>query len=155
MRTVRHSMRPVRVTATMPPPALPVTSRLASSSCTRFMSSCIFCACGISWAMFPRIAFSLVVVGADRIGHQLRAVLRHQPLHLRVGEEGAFGRGLALVALAFVARVQRFGGCLRGVEAVLRLDRKSVGEGKRVSVSGDFGGRLFIQKQTNNINIFR
>src|SRR3546814_2780382 len=71
------------------------------------------CSSDLSWAMFPRMAFSLVVVGADRIGHQLRAVLRHQPLHLRVGEEGAFGRGLALVALAFVARVPRFGGRLR------------------------------------------
>src|SRR5690606_42158535 len=128
MRTLRHSMRPVSVTDTIPPPALPVTSRLASSSCTRFMSSCIFCACCISWAMVPRMAFSLFVVGADRIGDQLRAVLRHQALHVRIGQERALGRGLALVALAFVARMQRFGDGLHGIEADLGLDSERCGE---------------------------
>src|SRR5690606_8182195 len=128
MRTLRHSMRPVRVTATMPPPALPVTSRLASSSCTRCMFSCIFCACCISWAMFPRMSFSLFVVVADRIGHQLRAVLRHQPLPLRIGEEGAFAGGRALAALAFVARMQGLGDGLRGVEADLRLPAQRRGQ---------------------------
>ena len=56
MRTLRHSLAPLRVTLTMPPPALPVTSSAAISCCTRCMFSCIFCACCISWAMFPRIS---------------------------------------------------------------------------------------------------
>ena len=61
MRTLRHSMRPLIVTLTMPPPDWPVTSSLASSSCARCMFSCIFCACCISWAMFPFMgAFSRV-----------------------------------------------------------------------------------------------
>ena len=56
MRTLRHSLAPVSVTLTMPPPALPVTSSLASSSWARCRFSCIFCACCISWAMFPRMS---------------------------------------------------------------------------------------------------
>src|SRR5690606_25606656 len=58
MRTLRHSLVPESVTLTTPPPALPVTSSAAISSCTRCMFSCIFCACCISWAMFPRMGLS-------------------------------------------------------------------------------------------------
>src|SRR5690606_15417833 len=105
MRTLRHSLAPLRVTLTMPPPALPVTSMLASSACAFCRFSCIFCACCISWAMFPRMSVLLLLYRSYRIRHQARALL-HEALHLRIVVEGGFGRALALVAHALVARVQ-------------------------------------------------
>src|SRR4249919_3769295 len=55
MRTLRHSLRPVSVTVTMPPPAEPVASIFAISSCARCRFSCMRWACCIIWAMLPRI----------------------------------------------------------------------------------------------------
>src|SRR5690606_33981863 len=138
IRTLRHSMRPDRVTSTMPPPAPPVTSRLASSSWARFTPSCIFCACCISWAMFPRMVFlrvwgSIVVEGADRVGHDAGARAREQPLHVGISQERAFGLALAGVTLALVALLQGLpAGRRRGSEADRRrgteMGRQRIGQ---------------------------
>src|SRR5690606_5664186 len=98
IRTVPHSFTPVRGTLTMPPPALPVTSSLSSSSWARCRFSCIFCACCISWAILPRIG-SILVYGSDGVRHHAGAVLFDQAAYRRVVEEGLLGRGLARAAL--------------------------------------------------------
>src|SRR5690606_1739828 len=131
MRTLRQSMRPPRVTLTMPPPALPVTSSAATSSCARCTFSCIFCACCISWAMFPRMSFFRRVDGwvaacsaverPDRIGHDPRAVHVHHPADGRVVGEAALGLGLAVAALAVVARAGGLAARLAGFEAQLHV----------------------------------
>ena len=43
---------PVTTAVTMPPPAVPVVSMTAISSCALSMFSCIFCACFIIACMF-------------------------------------------------------------------------------------------------------
>src|SRR5690606_37873724 len=102
MRTLRHSLVPVRVTLTMPAPALPVTSSLASSSWARCRFSCIFCACCISWAILPRMG-SVLVYRADGVRHHAGAMLLDQAAHRRVAVEGLLGGGLARIALAVLA----------------------------------------------------
>src|SRR5688572_18960830 len=125
MRTRRASMRPDRVTLTMPPPDVPVTSTFASSSCARLRFSCIFWACCIIWAILPRMVWLSVVVGRkgavrlvlagkgpDGVGYD-RGALVEQAADHRIVEEVGFGAGLAFAALALRAIVQRVHGDLR------------------------------------------
>src|SRR5690625_4129863 len=51
--TRRTSCAPVMVTLTMPPPALPVTSIFAISSCASFICSCMRWACCINCPIWP------------------------------------------------------------------------------------------------------
>src|SRR5690606_31587543 len=128
IRTLRHSFTPVRVTLTMPPPALPVTSSLASSSWARCRFSCTFCACCISWAILPRIG-SVLVYGSDGVRHHAGAVLFDQAAYRRVVEEGFLGRGLARVALAVQPLVQGLRRRRAGLDHDLRRRAELAGQG--------------------------
>ena len=57
-RNTPHIVLALIVTLTMPAPDWPSTSVAASSSCMRFMFSCIFCACCIKPAIWPFIMVS-------------------------------------------------------------------------------------------------
>src|ERR1700761_4736938 len=112
MVTRRTSWAPLIPTVTRPPPALPVTSSLAISSCARFMSSCMRCACCISWPICPLMIFSgdfsfiggerLRLERLDRLRDDLGAELTLQGLHQRIVVDGFFGG-----RLRFFARVGR------------------------------------------------
>src|SRR4029079_13073537 len=101
-----NSLRPWGVISTRPPPALPAPSTFASCSWARCMFSCIFCACCMSCAMFPRMSVRLFVEGADGIRDQRRAVALHHLLHARIGNERGFGGDLARVAFSGAALMQ-------------------------------------------------
>src|SRR5690606_33543402 len=142
IRTLRHSLVPVRVTLTMPPPALPVTSSLASSSWARCRFSCIFCACCISWAILPRIG-SVLVYGSDGIRHDAGAVLFDQAAYRRVVEEGLLGRGLARTALAVHALVKGLGRRLAGLDHDLRRRAQLPGQGLGQCAHRALGAQVF------------
>src|SRR3954466_415271 len=76
------------VTFTRPAPAWPSTSMCASSSCTRFMFSCICCACFIRAPRPPFIMVSPLLFGVgavlgrtDGAGDHLGAEVLHEIAH--------------------------------------------------------------------------
>src|SRR5689334_5574861 len=113
-------------TLTMPPPDVPVTSLFAISSCARFMSSCMRCACCIKPASGPFIGLLLRIVasarfavdGPDAVRNHARAERLLERLHERIAAQ-RFLRGLPARRLG--ARLL-FGRAFRAAGVALELD---------------------------------
>src|SRR4249919_2076082 len=140
--TLRVTILPVMVMLTMPPPAWPVTSSVASSASARFRFSCMRWACCIIWAMFPRMIF-LSLDGTDGIGDEI-AALPDQLTDNRIRQERCFRAGLALAALALVAVVQGVAATgLRRLETDLRCGTQQHTETLRKIAHEIVGAQVF------------